>query len=114
MPPFQGPSPNLGHGPAWNQDHFGELETTPGRLRKKGIPQPAPSLSSLPAGREVKESSHLLCRVRNRYIRPGPQESFFSHPAGAVQTTISHRTLRRDIDKEHAVKFTCRRIPRWI
>ena len=30
------------------------------RLRKKGIPQPALSLSSLPVGREVKESSHLL------------------------------------------------------
>ncbi len=51
------------------------------RLRKKGIPQPAPSLSSLPVGREVKESSHLLCRVWNRYIRPGPQESLFPHPA---------------------------------
>src|SRR5271169_6551674 len=61
-----------------------------GRLRKKGIPQPAPSISSLPVGREVKESSHpfgfaqdkLLCRVRNGRIRPGLQESFFPHPAG--------------------------------
>ncbi len=35
------------------------------RLRKKGIPQPAFSLSSLPVGREVKESSHLLPRGRN-------------------------------------------------
>ena len=56
----------------------------PSRLRKKGIPRPAPSLSSLPVGREVKESSHLLYRVRNRYIRPGLQESFFPHPAGAL------------------------------
>ncbi len=51
------------------------------RLRKKGLPQPAPSLSSLPVGREVKESSHLLCRVPSGHIRPSLQKSLFPHPA---------------------------------
>jgi hypothetical protein len=57
------------------------LYSLPSRVRKKGIPQPAPSLSSLPIGREVKESSHLSCRVANGRILPGPQESFFPQPA---------------------------------
>ena len=70
----------------------------PSRLRKKGIPQPTPSLWSLPVGREVKESSHLLCRVRNRYIRPGPQESFFPHPARPPQRRDSSWWLHRDAD----------------
>ena len=59
------------------------------RLRKKRNSAAAPSLWSLPVGREVKESNHsfgfaqdkLLCRVRNRYIRPSPQEALFPHPA---------------------------------
>jgi hypothetical protein len=39
--------------------HAKESKLLPGRLRKKGLPQPAPSLSSLPQGEKIKESSQL-------------------------------------------------------
>jgi hypothetical protein len=49
----------------------------PCRLRKKGFPPPAPSLWSLPEGREAKEGSRLLSRVRNADICIYPPTPFF-------------------------------------
>src|SRR5208282_5989104 len=54
---------------------------------KKEFPPPAPSLWSLPVGREVKESSHLLCRVRSGRIRPGTQPAFFRTLLGAGRSS---------------------------
>jgi cytochrome c peroxidase len=47
---------------------------------KKDFPQPAPFTLLSPGGREVKESSHVLSRMRNARIHTKAQPVFFPHP----------------------------------
>jgi len=56
-----------------------------GRLRKKGLSAACSLTLVSPRGREVKESSHLLSRVRNFCNFTGPPESFFRTLLGAVR-----------------------------
>jgi len=53
------------------------------RRRKKGFSAACSLTLVSPGGRAVKESSHLLPRVRNANISVGPQNVFFPHPASA-------------------------------
>jgi mono/diheme cytochrome c family protein len=54
---------------------------TASRLRKKGLPQPAPSLLSLPKGEKIKGRSQLLCRVLKAKITATARKLLFPHPA---------------------------------
>ena len=66
------------------------------RLRKKGFFRNLLPLSVSPRGREVKESGHLLCRVRNARIYMRAQSPFFPHPA-----KHNLRSGRRGLDQRY-------------
>src|SRR5271167_2666919 len=50
------------------------------RLRRNELPQPAPSLLSLPEGEMIKEGSLFLCRVLNASKSSAPSMLVFQHP----------------------------------
>ena len=54
----------------------------PSGLRKKVLPQAAPSLLSLPKGEKIKERSQFLCRVQKANITASFRKILFPHPAG--------------------------------